>query len=169
MRFLVLTILLALAACGGSQQKVTKVSKVPTVDALEVAFHYMFYSDLSAAQHETGYYFIAIESSDPPQGLVSRFIGQEPKVAPKSVAIQDCSESASWTRSLVHRFNSESGTLFEITRIKRVSDTSYEIEWQFNEWCQDSPRYTFYLTQAKGRWKVVSREKALSRTVVEKN
>lgn len=163
MRCVVLMMVLALMSCGSNQQKAIKVSKVPSVDALEVAFHYMFYSDQSAAQHETGYYFISIESSDPPQDLVSRFIGQEPKVAPKSVAMQDCSESASWTRSLVHRFNSERGTLFEITRIKRVSDTSYEIEWQFNEWCQDSPRYTFYLTQAKDRWKVVSDKVHLAR------
>lgn len=165
MRVLMLGMLMVLTACGSQQ----KISKRPTVDALEVAFHYIFYSDLSAAQQETAYYFIAIESMDPPQSLLARFHEHTPRVAPKSVAIQDCRESASWTRSLVHRFNSEQGTLFELTDIKRVSDTSYKVEWQFNEWCQASPTFTFYLKQTQGRWKVVDRETARSRAVVEKN
>jgi hypothetical protein len=122
----------------------------------EATFRYQFAKNASGLQQGAAVYFLAIRdqakkvNEDPTDEFMKRFIGNKPRVAKVSEALVSANEGVRDKKT------GERGLIFNVSRIRWVSDESVEVTGGYYEAGESASGNTFYVKKKDRNWVVES-------------
>ena len=122
-------------------------------DIREATFRYQFAHNASGQQQAAKVYFLSFvdelsERSDPNDGFMKRFAGNNPRVAKNS------DSGVSKNGVVADKKTGEEGLIFTVRAIKWISTNEVEVEGGYYEAGLSSSGNTYYLKKKDGKWMV---------------
>ena len=118
----------------------------PNDEIAFVLFHFIFENNASGGQQNVDYFFISVDSNDPPEEFMTKFVSEKPKVLPASLADGDAMSGVS------HKELGGRGLIFGINEIKWLSKTKVEVSWWYYESSTSGSGNTATLQLKDGKW-----------------